>query len=248
MKRLRILSPAPRLAASLAITAPVSADLPVIDVSNLKQSILTAAHTLAGGQQPDHPDPAVRADAAKRGAQPALAAVLGIAADHQRHRPGEQPDEAGAEPRLRCRPDRPAVPAALPDLQRQRHSGASSSRMRGRAGRRVSTPSSTRWRSRATSSRIFRPTRPRSRRWSVRARARPALCRGSSRPISCWRLQSRQLGSTQALLSANARAQATEAMRRAEVEEAARAEWQRFWGSGVSYTPAPVQVFGGAPP
>jgi conjugal transfer/entry exclusion protein len=37
-------------------------------------------------------------------------------------------------------------------------------------------------------------------------------------------------------------------MRRAEVEEAARAEWQRFWGSGVSYTPAPVQVFGGAPP
>jgi P-type conjugative transfer protein TrbJ len=31
---------------SLALAAPVSADLPVIDVSNLKQSILTAAHTL----------------------------------------------------------------------------------------------------------------------------------------------------------------------------------------------------------
>jgi P-type conjugative transfer protein TrbJ len=61
-------------------------------------------------------------------------------------------------------------------------------------------------------------------------------------------LQSRQLGSTQALLSANARAQATEAMRRAEVEEAARAEWLRFWGNGVSYTPAPVQVFGGTAP
>jgi hypothetical protein len=32
------------------------------------------------------------------------------------------------------------------------------------------------------------------------------------------------------LLSSNARAQATEAMRRAEVEEAARVEWLRFWG------------------
>ena len=44
------------------------------------------------------------------------------------------------------------------------------------------------------------------------------------------------------------RISSTEAMRRAEVEEAARAEWQRFWASGVSYTSAPVQVFGGAPP
>ena len=35
---------------------------------------------------------------------------------------------------------------------------------------------------------------------------------------------------------------------RAEVEEAARAEWLRFWGNGVSYTPAPVQVFGGTAP
>jgi P-type conjugative transfer protein TrbJ len=34
------------LAVLLALAAPVSADLPVIDVSNLKQSILTAAHTL----------------------------------------------------------------------------------------------------------------------------------------------------------------------------------------------------------
>ena len=46
MRHLRILVAGTALAASLAITAPVSADLPVIDVSNLKQSILTAAHTL----------------------------------------------------------------------------------------------------------------------------------------------------------------------------------------------------------
>jgi hypothetical protein len=61
----------------------------------------------------------------------------------------------------------------------------SSSRMRGRAGRRVSILSSTQWKSRAASSRIFRPMRLRSRPWSVRARAPPAHCRKSSRPISC---------------------------------------------------------------
>lgn len=61
-------------------------------------------------------------------------------------------------------------------------------------------------------------------------------------------LQSRQLSSTQDLLAANARAQAAETMRRAEVEEAARAEWRRFYGSGVGYTPTQVTVFGGAPP
>ena len=46
MKRLRTLFAGAAFAASLAINAPVSADLPVIDVSGLKQSILTAAHTL----------------------------------------------------------------------------------------------------------------------------------------------------------------------------------------------------------
>ncbi len=61
-------------------------------------------------------------------------------------------------------------------------------------------------------------------------------------------LQSRQLSASQDLMAANARAQSAEAMQRAEVEEAARAEWQRFWGNGVSYTPTPVNVFGGATP
>ena len=61
-------------------------------------------------------------------------------------------------------------------------------------------------------------------------------------------LQSKQLAATQALLSAGGRGQATEAMRRVEEDEAARAEWQRFWGNGVSYTPIPVHVFGGTSP
>ncbi len=61
-------------------------------------------------------------------------------------------------------------------------------------------------------------------------------------------LQSKQLAATQALLSAADRAQATETMRQVEDEEAGRAEWQRFWGNGVSYTPVPVQAFRGSPP
>jgi len=61
-------------------------------------------------------------------------------------------------------------------------------------------------------------------------------------------LQSRQLSATQDLLAANARAQAAETIRQAEVEEAARAEWRRFYGNGVGYTPTQVTVFGGAPP
>ena len=61
-------------------------------------------------------------------------------------------------------------------------------------------------------------------------------------------LQSRQLSATQDLMASSARAEAAEAMRHAEVENAAQAEWQRFYGNGVGYTPEPVQVFGGASP
>ena len=61
-------------------------------------------------------------------------------------------------------------------------------------------------------------------------------------------LQSHQLSATQDLLAASARAQAADAMRHAEVENAARAEWQRFYGNGVGYTSTQVQAFGGSPP
>ena len=61
-------------------------------------------------------------------------------------------------------------------------------------------------------------------------------------------LQSKQLAATQALLSAGGRAQSTETMRQVEDEEAGRAEWQRFWGNGVSYTPVPVRAFRGTSP
>ena len=61
-------------------------------------------------------------------------------------------------------------------------------------------------------------------------------------------LQSSQLSATQDLLATSARAQAADAMRHAEVESAAQAEWQRFSGNGVGYTPTQVQVFGGSAP
>ena len=61
-------------------------------------------------------------------------------------------------------------------------------------------------------------------------------------------LQSHQISATQDLLAASARAQAADAMRHAEVENAAKAEWQRFYGDGVGYTSSQVQVFGGSPP
>src|SRR5260370_16761586 len=110
--------------------------------------------------------------------------------------------------------------------------------MRGRAGRRVSIPSNTRWKSRAASSLIFRPMRLRSTLVGQSQGAAGAL-QGIQSTNQLLALQSRQLGSTQALLSANARAQATEAMRRAEVEEAARADRHRFRATAVSYTLAP---------
>jgi P-type conjugative transfer protein TrbJ len=61
-------------------------------------------------------------------------------------------------------------------------------------------------------------------------------------------LQSHQLSATQDLLAASARAQAADAMRHAEIENAAKAEWQRFYGSGVGYTSTEVQVFQESPP
>ena len=57
-------------------------------------------------------------------------------------------------------------------------------------------------------------------------------------------LQARQLSATQDLIAADARAQAANAMQNAEVQSAAAADWQRFYGNGVSYTPIPVNVFG----
>ena len=247
MKRLRSLFAGTAFATSLAITGPVSADLPVIDISNLKQSILTAAHTL---KEVNNQITQIQQFVQMLENEARNLLSLPFSALQQITGAIDQVNS------LMRQAQSLAYDVARIDQQFQQlfpsYSGnitqAKLSRMRGRAGRRASIPSSTRWKSRAASSRIFRPMRLRSRRLVGQSQGAAGALQGIQSTNQLLALQSRQLGSTQALLSANARAQATEAMRRAEVEEAARAEWQRFWGSGVSYTSAPVQVFGGAAP
>jgi P-type conjugative transfer protein TrbJ len=56
-------------------------------------------------------------------------------------------------------------------------------------------------------------------------------------------LQSQQLSSLQALTAAQGRAQALEAARRAQAEEQAHEQFQRFLGAGDNYVPIPVQAF-----
>jgi P-type conjugative transfer protein TrbJ len=58
-------------------------------------------------------------------------------------------------------------------------------------------------------------------------------------------LQAKQTAELQALLAAHGRAEDTEAARQAETEEAAHVQWQQFIGSGIQYTPQPVQIFNG---
>jgi P-type conjugative transfer protein TrbJ len=56
-------------------------------------------------------------------------------------------------------------------------------------------------------------------------------------------LQVKQTSELQAMLAAHARAQDLELARQAEAEETARVQRQQFLGDGVHYTPQPVQVF-----
>ena len=97
MIRLRALFTSTAFATSLAITGPVSADLPVIDISNLKQSILTAAHTL---QEVNNQITQIQqfVQMLQNEARNLLSLPFSALADHQCDRPGEQLDEAGLEP------------------------------------------------------------------------------------------------------------------------------------------------------
>ncbi|MBI1208533.1 MAG: P-type conjugative transfer protein TrbJ [Azospirillum sp.] len=56
-------------------------------------------------------------------------------------------------------------------------------------------------------------------------------------------LQSRQLAATQALLAAQARADALEQARRAEAEAQAQEQFRRFLGTPSTYVPTPVHAF-----
>ncbi len=186
MKRLRTLFASTAFATSLAITGPVSADLPVIDISNLKQSILTAANTLkeVNNQitQIQQFVQMLENEARNLLSLPfsALQQITG-AIDQVNSLMRQAQSLAYDVARIDRSFSSSSRPIAAISLRQ------SFSRMPGRAGRRASIPSSTRWKCRAASSRIFRPMRLRSQPWSVRARVPPAHCRESSRPISCWR-------------------------------------------------------------
>lgn len=56
-------------------------------------------------------------------------------------------------------------------------------------------------------------------------------------------LQVKQTSELQAMLAAHARAQDLELARQAAAEEAARVQRRQFLGTGISYTPQPVQIF-----
>jgi type IV secretion system protein TrbJ len=246
MNRLRALFAGTALATSLVIAGPVSADLPVIDISSLKQSILTATHTL---QEVNNQITQIQQfiqmlqnEARNLLSLPFSALQITSAIDQVNS--------------LMRQAQSLAYDVARIDQQFQQlfpsYSGnVTQAKLISDARARWQASVDTFKHTMEVQSRIVSDIQSDEATLSTligqRQGAAGAL-QGLQSTNQLLALQSRQLGSTQALLSANARAQATEAMRRAEVEEAARAEWQRFWGTGVSYTPAPVNVFGGAPP
>ena len=247
MKRLCSLFASAAFATSLAITGPVSADLPVIDISNLKQSILTAANTLkeVNNQitQIQQFVQMLENDARNLLSLPFSALQQITSAIDQVNSLMRQAQSL-------------AYDAARIDQQFEQlfpsYSGnVTQAKLISDARARWQASVDTFKHTMVVQSRIVSDIQADEATLSTlvdQSQGASGALQGIQSTNQLLALQSRQLGSTQALLSANARAQATEAMRRAEVEEAARAEWQRFWASGVSYTSAPVQVFGGAPP
>ena len=247
MRRLRTLFAGTALAATLAITGPVCADLPVIDVSNLKQSILTAAHTL---EEVSNQITQIQQFVQMLENQARNLVSLPFSELQQITSAIDQVNS------LMRQAQSLAYDVARIDQQFQQlfpsYSGSiTQAKLVSDARARWQASVNTFQHTMEVQSRIVSDIQADEATLSTligQSQGAVGALQGIQSTNQLLALQSRQLGSTQALLSANARAQATEAMRRAEVEEAARAEWQRFWGSGVSYTPAPEYVFGGPPP
>ena len=247
MKRLRTLFAGTAFATSLAITWPVSADLPVIDISNLKQSILTAANTL---KEVNNQITQIQQFVQMLENEARNLLSLPFSALQQITGAIDQVNS------LMRQAQSLAYDVARIDQQFQQlfpsYSGnITQAKLLSDARARWQASVDTFKHTMEVQSRIVSDIQADEATLSAlvgQSQGAAGALQGIQSTNQLLALQSRQLGSTQALLSANARAQSTEAMRRAEVEEAARAEWQRFRGSGVSYTSAPVQVFGGAAP
>ena len=247
MKRLRAFFLGTALATSLVIAGPVSADLPVIDISNLKQSILTAAHTL---REVNNQITQIQQFVQMLQYEARNLLSLPFSALQQITSAIDQVNS------LMKQAQSLAYDLARIDQQFQQLFPSYSGNV---TQAKLLSDARARWQASVYTFKHTMEVQSRivsdipadeatlSRLVGQSQGAAGAL-QGIQSTNQLLALQSGQLGSTQALLSANARAQSTEAMRRAEVEEVARAEWQRFWANGVSYTPASVQVFGGAPP
>ena len=247
MKPLHALFAGTVLVTSLTIAAPVSADLPVIDISNLKQSILTAAHTL---QEVNNQITQIQQFVQMLQNEARNLLSLPFSALQQITSAIDQMNN------LMRRAQSLAYDVARIDQQFQQlfpsYSGnVTQAKLISDARARWQASVDTFKHTMEVQSRIVADIQADEATLSTlvgQSQGAAGALQGIQSTNQLLALQSRQLGSTQTLLSANARAQSTETMRRAEVEEAARAEWQRFWGTGVNYTPAPVQVFGGTPP
>src|SRR6266446_6593903 len=239
MKWLRILLASTALATSLVIAGPVSADLPVIDISNLKQSILTATHTL---QEVNNQITQIQQFVQMLENEARNLLSLPFSALQQITGAIDQVNS------LMRQAQSLAYDVARIDQQFQQLFPSYSGNI---TQAKLLSDARARWQASVDT---FKHTMEVQSRIVSDIQADAATLstlvgqsQGAAGALQGIQSTNQQLASTQALLSANARAQATEAMRRAEVEEAARAEWQRFWAGGVNYTPASVQVFGGAP-
>ena len=117
-------------------------------------------------QQPDHPAAERGTDADEPGPQPCEPALFLAAGAAAECRPDPAASDPGAEHRLRCRPNRPGLPAGLRQFPHGRARGAASGRCplplgkhRRRPAGRAARPSRRRRQSRRPAHRALRPCR-----------------------------------------------------------------------------------------
>ena len=217
MKRLRTLFASAAFATSLAITGPVSADLPVIDISNLKQSILTAAHTL---QEVNNQITQIQQFVQMLQNEARNLLSLPFSALQQITSAIDQVNN------LMRQAQSLAYDVARIDQQFQQlfpsYSGnVTQAKLISDARARWQASVDTFKHTMQVQSRIVSDIQADEATLSTlvgQSQGAAGALQGVQSTNQLLALQARQLGSTQALLSANARAQGTEAMRRAEVE------------------------------
>src|SRR5437899_2307496 len=235
MKRIRTLFASTAFATCLAITGPVAADLPVIDISNLKQSILTAANTL---KEVNNQITQIQQFVQMLENEARNLLSLPFSALQQITGAIDQVNS------LMRQAQSLAYDVARIDQQFQQlfpsyGGNITQAKLVSDARARWQASVDTFKHTMEVQSRIVSDIQADETTLSTlvgRSQSAANALQGIQSTNQLLALQSRQLGSTQALLSANTQTQTTKTMRRAEIEEATRAEWQRFSSNSVSYT------------